>query len=594
MATSKAEDHPPVIAEVSQGLRGREDAGTVITGENTSSKAELEDDLTRADPARQTSSSSSKSSTSCPSAHDENVAATQEEAYTLVSFSRGDPENPYNWSQKKKTYVLLTCIALVMNSTIGSALPSGASEETAAHFDITNQSLLVLPVSIFLVGYVLGPLVFAPMSESFGRKWVVMGTFITFTAFNLGCALTPTFAGLIIMRLLVGISASTPISVIGGIYADIYGTPKARGRAVTAFMAATTWGPLIGPIISGFVATVSWRWTYWVALIIAGATWPFLIFLPETYGPVLLRRRAERLRAASGDVRVVAPVEMEEKQSWAEFCTVVLTRPVRMFLFEWIVLFSCLYLSVAYAIFYIYFQAYPIIFQGTYGFTAGEEGLTFLPIGVGAVFAGGIYLYWEHYLDKARNRPCPPAWAQKEEYVRLPIACLGAPLFAISLFWLGWTAKPEIHWIVPTLSALPFGIGFLLIFMALINYIVDAYEVFAASAMGAASCSRSIFGVVLPFAARPMYETLGIGWACSLFGFVSIAMGIVPFFFIRYGEQIRANSKWCQELKRQKGEREEERERRQMEGREPEAEGRTGGHHPRVHGDGDGDGEKQV
>lgn len=406
--------------------------------------------------SRHTSSTSSP----CLSAND----AEQNEGYTVVSFKSGDPGNPYNWNQKKKTYVLLTCMALVMNSTIGSALPSGASQETAEYFNITgNQSLLVLPVSIFLVGYVLGPLVFAPMSESFGRKWVVMATFITFTAFNLGCALAPTFAGLIVMRLVVGISASTPISVIGGIYADIYGTAKARGRAMTVFMAATTWGPLIGPIISGFVATVSWRWTYWVALIIAGATWPFLIFLPETYGPLLLRRRAEKLRKQTGNEKIVAPVEIEEKQSWGEFCTVVLTRPVRMFLFEWIVLFSCLYLSVAYAIFYIFFQAYPIIYQGTYGFSAGEEGLTFLPIGVGAVFAGGIYLYWERYLERARSRPTPPAWSRKEEFVRLPIACLGAPLFAISLFWLGWTAKPEIHWIVPTLSALPFGTGFLLI-----------------------------------------------------------------------------------------------------------------------------------
>lgn len=65
--------------------------------------------------------------------------------------------------------------------------------------------------------------------------------------------------------------------------------------------------------------------------------------------------------------------------------------------------------------------------------------------------------------------------------------------------------RPNVHWIVPTLSALPFGIGFLLIFMGELNYLVDAYEIYAASAMGAASCARSIFGVILPFAARPMY-----------------------------------------------------------------------------------------
>lgn len=173
------------------------------------------------------------------------------------------------------------------------------------------------------------------------------------------------------------------------------------------------------------------------------------------------------------------------------------------------------------------------------------------------MIAGGIYLWWEHYLAKAKARSPPPAWSQQEEFVRLPVALLGAPLFAIALFWLGWTARPSIHWIVPTLSALPFGIGFLLIFMALINYIVDAYEIFAASAMGAASCSRSIFGVVIPFAGRPMYTRLGIAWSCTLLGFLSVVMGIVPFVFIKYRAKIRANSKWCQELKRQKAEKEE-------------------------------------
>jgi hypothetical protein len=130
------------------------------------------------------------------------------------------------------------------------------------------------------------------------------------------------------------------------------------------------------------------------------------------------------------------------------------------------------------------------------------------------------------------------------------------------LFWLGWTARPDIHWIVPVLSALPFGIGFLLIFFALINYVVDAYEVFAASAMGATSASRSIFGVVLPFAAKPMYSTLGVNWACTLLGILSGLMSIIPFVFIKYGQKIRDNSAFCQELKKKKAEDEERQQRR--------------------------------
>lgn len=82
--------------------------------------------------------------------------------------------------------------------------------------------------------------------------------------------------------------------------------------------------------------------------------------------------------------------------------------------------------------------------------------------------------------------------------------------------------------------------------------------------MGAASCSRSIFGVILPFAARPMYDRLGIAWGCSLLGFLSLLMCIIPFAFIKYGDRIRANSKFCQYLKEKKAEqaeRERERER---------------------------------
>ncbi|KAI7011663.1 MFS general substrate transporter [Hortaea werneckii] len=243
-----------------------------------------------------------------------------------------------------------------MNSTIGSSIASGISEPTQEYFGISNDQLLVLPISIYLIGYVIGPLVFAPLSESYGRKPVLIATFVVFTAFTLGTALAPTFAGLVIMRLLAGIGASTPISVIGGVYADIYNTRKARGLVITIFMAATTWGPLIGPIASGYVAPVSWRWAYWVSLIVAGATWPFLILMPETYGPIVLKRKARYLREKQGDANMVAPVELQ-KQDLRELVVVVLTRPIRMFLFEAIVTTTCLYLSVVYAIFYIFFQA---------------------------------------------------------------------------------------------------------------------------------------------------------------------------------------------------------------------------------------------
>ena len=109
------------------------------------------------------------------------------------------------------------------------------------------------------------------------------------------------------------------------------------------------------------------------------------------------------------------------------------------------------------------------------------------------------------------------------------------------------------------LAGIPFGVGFMLIFMSLLNYVTDAYEIFAASGMAATSCCRSIFGAILPIAARPMYAKLGIAWASSLLGFLSLGMSIIPFAFIKYGDRIRANSKFCQELKKRKEKLEEER-----------------------------------
>lgn len=102
------------------------------------------------------------------------------------------------------------------------------------------------------------------------------------------------------------------------------------------------------------------------------------------------------------------------------------------------------------------------------------------------------------------------------------------------------------------LSGIPFGSGYLLIFMAMLNYLSDAYETFSSSAQSAASCCRSTFAVLLPISTTPMFSRLGVSWSCSMLGFFSLAMSLIPFAFIRYGEHIRRNSKFCQYLREQK------------------------------------------
>lgn len=333
-AYAEAEDSPPNAPISSEQLvpERQEDS-------------EKQDDSDKLATSRDTSSSPSP----CPSL---SRVWSEVDGRRVIFFDEDDKTNPYNWNIPKKLYVVITGMLMVVNSTMGSSLPSGATSVVQKYFHVTSDELLVLPVSIYLIGYILGPMIFAPLSESYGRKIIMICTFTVFSAFVMASALAPNFASLVIFRLFAGIGASTPVSVIGGIYADLYNTSRARGIAIMAFMACTTWGPLAGPLISGYVSEgVSWQWVYWIELIVAGATWPFLLCMPETYGPVILKRKAKKMRKESGNSNIAAPSEVRKQDLW-EVVSVVLTRPVRMFLFEAIVLCTCLYLSLAYGIFY--------------------------------------------------------------------------------------------------------------------------------------------------------------------------------------------------------------------------------------------------
>ena len=130
-------------------------------------------------------------------------------------------------------------IVSVINSTLGSSLPSGTTEYQDPYFHVTNQAQSVLPVSLFLVGYVLGPLFFGPLSESYGRRLIMLSSFIVFTLFTMACAVAPNWPSFLVFRLICGVNASSAIAVVGGLFADVYGNPVTRGRAMAIFMAVS-------------------------------------------------------------------------------------------------------------------------------------------------------------------------------------------------------------------------------------------------------------------------------------------------------------------------------------------------------------------
>lgn len=136
----------------------------------------------------------------------------------------------------KKSYSLFVAIMSVMNSTMSSSLASGATAPISAHFKTTSEYLLILPTSMFLVGYVFGPMAWGPLSESYGRKGTMVYSFAMMTIFSIASAVAPNFAALVVFRLFVGIGGSAANSVVGGICADVWHDPVARGRSMAIFM----------------------------------------------------------------------------------------------------------------------------------------------------------------------------------------------------------------------------------------------------------------------------------------------------------------------------------------------------------------------
>jgi MFS family permease len=356
-----------------------------------------------------------------------------------------------------------------------------------------------------------------------------------------------------------------------------------RGKALGFFTLAPFAGPALGPTVSGFmaVAGVSWRWVYWVMTIFAGVCGLLLIFtIPETFTyvppfilsnacvdlysrPYLLVQRAKLLRKETGDDRYWAPLE-KNKLTFRQRLEQTLLRPFKIFFREPMLVAVTLYMSVSlsiipsltmiltsvfqfvYGCIYILFEAYPIVFTEGHHFNAGISGLMFLPLFIGGALAVIIYLLWwnpryERLALEFAPNPVPP------EY-RLEQALWAAPLFAVSFFWFGWTSYPSLSYWGPATAGGGLGFATIWIFLALFNYIIDAYLFVAASALAANTVVRSLFGAGFPLFATQMFEVMNPRWASTLLGFVAIALGPIPFVLRQYGPILRRKSKYAPTL----------------------------------------------
>ncbi|KAM3484500.1 hypothetical protein MY8738_002189 [Beauveria namnaoensis] len=458
-----------------------------------------------------------------------------------VDFAPNDPENPMNWSMARRAGISAVSVLLVLNATMASSAPSAVNASLDKHFRVSAE-VSALTVTLFLLGYCAGPLLFAPLSEFYGRRIIFIITFAGYVAFSFLTSWPPNFPALLVGRFLTGTFASAPLSNAPGVLVDLW-DPVHRATAFACFSTMVWIGPAVGPVVAGFLQLSKgddgWRWCFWMLLWLASFTMLLVVTMPETYPPIVLLQKARRARS-HGFPQARAEIEDSDRSLGAAY-KVALTRPW-IILFDTISLLCAIYLAVVYMLLYMLFSIYPLVFQKMRGWNAGIGELPLLGTAVGAACGGAIVALDSHLRQrKIANGSLKISELTPED--RLPLAMVGGIGFFISMFWLAWSANyNSVHWIVPTIGGGVLSANMLLVFVAYFNYLVDVYLMYAASALAANTVVRSAGGAAAPLFTRQMFSAMGIGGGGSLVGGVGALLAIIPFLFYKYGPQIRARS----------------------------------------------------
>jgi len=512
-------------------------------------------------PDRSDSNSISDMSGDSTAAEEGALPQPQADAFLVEWDGDGstDPRCPRSITKARKWVIVLIAAAASFCVTGASSIYTSAYAAMEAEFG-NSRIVSTLGLSTFVLGLALGPMLFGPLSEFYGRRPIYLVAWTSYTIWIIPQAVAPNIATMIICRFLSGFSGSVFLAVSGGTVSDLFSREEIQWP-MAVFSVSPFMGPCIGPLIGGFINynTPVWRWTFWVLLIWAAVLFVGIIFLvPETFHPVLLRRKAQQIRAESGDNRWhSATEEVRDKdvppQASTNFRAVAhairlsLLRPFQLLIFEPMCICLCMFTSILLAILYLFFGAFPLVFSTVYGFTLDQVGMSFLGIGIGLV--AGVFTdpIWARVRARLSRKLAEESGVEggSEPEFRLPAVMLGSLFVPVGLFIFAWTSVPSVHWIVPIVGSMLFGFGNALVFTGVFTFLVDAYPTYSASAMAANTFTRCLLSSAFPLFGTQMYHALGIQWASSLVAFLTVAMIPFPFLFFKYGKALRSRSRFA-------------------------------------------------
>ncbi|GMM37976.1 hypothetical protein DASC09_053010 [Saccharomycopsis crataegensis] len=476
--------------------------------------------------------------------HNDENSNNNNNPYLVTWDSPQDPKNPRNWTMAAKiTITIMTSLDAFITSFASTTI-SPAMEEISVEFGFpTNETLASLCVSIFILPWIFVPLVVSPLSEIYGRKIVLLVCTWGLFFFNIGCAWSQNTSQLLVCRFFAGFFSSSTLSVGPGALGDAFDN-KSRTKATGLYAIALVLGPVISPIISGFVVQYKgWRWVLKILTILNAA---ILVlnhaFLKESFEPILLARKKQQLMKKDPEnaekYHTAYELNNMNLSTW-RFLQINISRPILLLFYHPMVYGLGAFLAFTNGFLYLMIVIFPTVWASLYGFSMGISGLMFVTMGIG--FLLGIAL-WTPSIDFFVNRSLKANNGKLKPEYKLKLLWLGGIIAPAGMLGFGWCVDKHVHWIVPSIFAAIFAFGTVNVFQIINNYLIDMDPAFSASAVAAATVFRSIFGFTFPLFAPKFYAKLKFGWGNTFFFFIGMILGIpYPIYAYYRGEKLR---KW--------------------------------------------------
>ncbi|KAF2967062.1 hypothetical protein GQX73_g6515 [Xylaria multiplex] len=446
-----------------------------------------------------------------------------------------DPDNPRNWPLWQR--ILHSAIPAVWSFGLCAGISSlvAAIPLLQLQFGL-SRNVALLPVTVYTVGFSIGPCIASPISELYGRRCIYWTNLPMLIIFNAIAAASNNFVVLVLFRFLAGVSGSGVLAVAAGSLSDIWDTRNA-GRVGVPYILAPFLGPSLGPLIGAYILEQydnDWKWSIWVLLLILAPVALTLPLMKETSKSRILYLRHKK--HSKGSLEMTSSSRIKTIQMG-------LLRPLHMAVFEPLSLLLGLYTSYSFAMIFSFFGSYAYVYSTIYHFNAREIGLCYIPVVVGFLLAVLTFAYFDvtKYQKVLQLKGVVPP-----EH-RLYAALFGSGLVPVGLFWYSWAPREGVHWVAPVLAGVPVGWGTLTGFLSVIAYIVDVYgSTNSASAVAANGIFRFLLGAAFPQFIIQLYKSsIGIHWAGSIFAFLSLVLVPVPWFFFYRGRHLRQQSPYA-------------------------------------------------